>query len=49
LDGPNPYIPGHETEYGPHGCAVLEFDGPHLNELIVDCDGNTIKSLSLVS
>jgi calcineurin-like phosphoesterase family protein len=48
LDGRNPYIRGHENEYGPQGYAVLEFDGPHLNELIVDCDGNTIKSQQLV-
>lgn len=49
LDGQNPYIRGHEREYGPHGYAVLEFDGPGLKELVVDCDGNTISSQPLAS
>jgi len=48
LDGQNPYIRGHETEYGPHGYAVLEFDGPWLKECIVDCEGSTIRSRQLV-
>ena len=43
LDGQNPYIRGHEKEYGPHGYAVLEFDGPRLNESIVDPDGTTLR------
>lgn len=48
LDGQNPYIHGHESEYGPHGYAVLEFDGPSLNETIVDPEGDTIRSRPLV-
>jgi hypothetical protein len=24
LDGLNPYIQGHETEYGPHGYMTME-------------------------
>jgi hypothetical protein len=48
LDGQNPYIRGHESEYGPHGYAVLEFDGPRLNESIIDPEGSTIKSQQLV-
>ncbi len=48
LDGQNLYIRGHESEYGPHGYAVLEFDGPSLNETIVDPEGDTIRSRPLV-
>ncbi len=47
LDGRNPYIQGHEDEYGPHGYAVLEFDGPRLNESIVDPEGDTVRSRDL--
>lgn len=48
LDGQNAYIRGHEGEYGPHGYAVLEFDGRRLNESIIDPEGTTIKSQQLV-
>ena len=48
LDGQNLYIRGHESEYGPHGYAVLEFDGPRLHESIIDPEGSTIKSQQLV-
>lgn len=34
LDGPNPYIQGHETEYGPHGYMTLELEGWHLVEVV---------------
>jgi hypothetical protein len=47
LDGVNPYISGHETEYGPHGYVVLEFDGPGLNEFIVDPDGTPLRTQQL--
>jgi Calcineurin-like phosphoesterase len=40
LEGPNPYIPGHESEYGPNGYMTLEFNGEHLNEIIHMPDGS---------
>jgi hypothetical protein len=39
LDGPNPYVPGHEQRYGPNGYAALEFQGDHLVEAIHAPDG----------
>jgi hypothetical protein len=47
LDSQNPYIQGHEHEYGPNGYAVLEFDGARLNETIVDPEGVILKSQDL--
>jgi hypothetical protein len=47
LDGPNPFIPGHEKEYGPHGYVILELQGPRLNELVVDADGSVLRSQEL--
>jgi hypothetical protein len=42
LDGPNPYVSGHEQEYGAQGHLTLDFDGDHLNEIIHLPDGTTI-------
>lgn len=39
LEGPNPYIPGEEDKFSPHGYAVLTLDGPHLVEEVRDPDG----------
>jgi len=39
LDGENPYIPGHEREYGPHGYVAVELDGDKMNEVIHDASG----------
>jgi len=47
LDGPNPYIKGHEQDYGPHGYVTLEFNGPHLNELMCHADGAILRQQSL--
>lgn len=47
LDGPNPHIAGHESRYGPHGFATLEFDGPHLNEVIRDATGEVLRSAAI--
>ena len=41
LEGPNPYIPGHEHEYGPQGYMTLEFNDDHLNEIVHAPDGST--------
>jgi hypothetical protein len=49
LDGPNPYIRGHEKEYGPHGYVRLEFDRPRLNEVILDADGSPLRELQLTA
>ncbi len=48
LDCRNPCIQGHEDEYGPHGFAVLEFDGPHLAESMVDPEGDAVRSQDLL-
>jgi hypothetical protein len=40
LEGPNPYIPMHEGEYGPHGYMTLEFRDHQLNETVHAPDGS---------
>jgi len=47
LNGQNPYIRGHEKEYGPHGYVTLEFDGPKLTETVRDADGTTLQERAL--
>lgn len=42
LDGSNPYIEGHEKEYGPHGYMTLEFDEDDLFEIVHDADGTRL-------
>jgi hypothetical protein len=42
LEGRNPYIPGEEDDFTPHGYAVLTLDGPHLVEQVVDPEGKVI-------
>jgi hypothetical protein len=42
LDGPNPYIQGHEAEYGPHGYMTLEFQDEHLVEVVHTPTGEEI-------
>lgn len=39
LDGPNPYIKGKETKYGPHGYMTLELEDRHLTEVIYTAAG----------
>jgi hypothetical protein len=48
LEGPNPYISGHENEYGPHGYMTLEFNGEHLNEIVHAPDGQIEYERELV-
>jgi hypothetical protein len=40
LEGPNPYLPGHENKYGPHGYVTLEFSDDRLNEIVQTPDGS---------
>jgi Calcineurin-like phosphoesterase len=47
LDGPNPYIQGHEAKYGPHGYLTLDFDGALLQETVRDAEGNALRERSL--
>lgn len=47
LDAPNPYIEGHEEEYGAHGYLSLEFDGPHLAETVHLPDGTKLREREL--
>jgi hypothetical protein len=49
LDGPNPYVRGHEKEYGPHGYVALDFDGPRLNEAVVEADGTILREVELTA
>jgi hypothetical protein len=42
LDGPNPYLPGHEDRYGTHGYMTLEIDGQSLNEIVHAPDGTRL-------
>jgi hypothetical protein len=48
LEGPNPYIPGHEQQYGPQGYLTLEFSGEHLHEIIHTPDGSKIYERELI-
>lgn len=47
LDGPNPDIPEHENDYGPHGYVSLEFDGPRLVEQVRSASGEVLNTLEL--
>jgi hypothetical protein len=42
LDGPNPYVEGHENKYGTQGYMTLDFDGDTLRELVHTPDGEVI-------
>jgi len=42
-DGRNDYIPGHETEYCPHGYVTLEFEGDQMTELVRQADGSAVE------
>jgi len=47
LNGPNDYIRGYETQYGPNGYMSLEFNGPHLNEIVQAPNGDVIYNRPL--
>jgi hypothetical protein len=42
LEGPNPYIKGHENDYGPNGYMTLELNGDRINEIVQMPDGSII-------
>jgi calcineurin-like phosphoesterase family protein len=42
LDGVNPFIEGHEKEYGPHGYMSLEFEDEDLFEIVHDATGERL-------
>lgn len=42
LDGINPFIEKHETEYGPHGYMSLEFEDDELFEIVHDATGERL-------
>lgn len=42
LDGPNPYVEGHEEKYGAQGYMTLDFDGATLRETVHTPDGEVI-------
>jgi hypothetical protein len=47
LDGPNPYVEGHENEYGPHGYMSLELSGSRLHERVHAADGSVLYESTL--
>lgn len=48
LEGPNPYLPGHEKEYGPNGYMTLELNGDRINEIIHMPDGSRAYEREIV-
>jgi hypothetical protein len=48
LAGPNPYVEGHESEYGPHGYVTLELDGARAHEVCHAADGTVLREQELV-
>jgi hypothetical protein len=44
LDGRNPFITGHESEYGPHGYVTIQFENTKLTECYFLADGTPTKS-----
>jgi Calcineurin-like phosphoesterase len=48
LDGPNPYIVGHQNQYGPNGYLTLEFSGRQINETVHAADGTPLYDHQLV-
>jgi hypothetical protein len=47
LDGPNPYVPGREEKYGPHGYMTLEFSGQRCTERVHLADGSLVLEQEL--
>jgi len=48
LDGPNPYIVGHQNQYGPNGYLTLEFSDRQINEIVHAADGTPLYNRPLV-
>lgn len=44
LDGPNPYIVGEPSRYGPNGYVVLEFDDREMRERYMNPNGTELPS-----
>jgi len=44
LDGPNQYVQGHQTKYGPNGYVILELDGDKLTESYRLPDGSDLRA-----
>jgi hypothetical protein len=42
LDGPNPFVPGEEQKFGPHGYLTLDFNGPNMVERVHLPDGAVV-------
>jgi len=43
LDGKNPYISGHEAEYGPHGYVTLQFESEKFMEFVHLPNGDIVE------
>lgn len=48
LEGPNPYLPGHEKKYGPNGYMTVEFNGDRINEIVHMPDGSRAYEREIV-
>jgi hypothetical protein len=44
LDGPNEYVEGKQSKYGPNGYVVLEFDDRDLRERYINPNGTELPS-----
>ena len=47
LDRPNQYVTGEEEKYGANGFVTVEFDGPHMHEIVHDPDGSVLLQRQL--
>jgi hypothetical protein len=47
LDGPNPYVPGHPTEFLAHGFVTIELGDDTLTEIYRDADGGGLHTVVL--
>ena len=47
LDGENPYVKGHEAEYGPNGYMTLEFTARQMHETVHAADGTPLWDRTL--
>jgi len=45
LDGPNKWIKGHESMFGPNGFMVLRLQGPDLLEEVRNAEGRVLKTI----
>ena len=47
LDGPNPYVKGHEDSYGPNGYVTVELKGRAVHERYLAADGAVLDEFDI--